>query len=154
MSQSKHFEHYEAYYIKLGIALYKDGKFIQVFDNEDEVLSYARATLEKIGYFIRRFKPIYQDTPIKFLREETHPTLPSICESKWLIYGTWESVSYNGKKQEVSLTSDVPIQSSWYSTISTRGLMESDPYIDKEDIIANMSDEEYERYLKIKRIKV
>lgn len=156
MGKNNCFTHYKAFYIESGIALYENEEFVDVFETETEMISYIRAFFNNIGYFIRRFKPRFQDTPVQFLLDEKHPELSPICEAKSCYYGTWQHLSYNGKKTDVPFTKEVPIQSSCSVgsiNISLKGhYIEFDPYLDNEDRLASMSEEEYERYLRLKRI--
>ena len=158
MGKSNCFNHYKAFYIESGIALYENDKLVDVSETEEEMISYIRAFFNRIGYFIRRFKPRFQDIPVQFLLDEKHPELPPICESKSCYYGKWVSLSYNGKKANLPLTTDVQIKSS--CTVGSINIsfkehyIESDPYLDNEDRLASMSEEEYEQYLRLKRVKV
>lgn len=156
MGKNSCFEHYKAFYIKDGIALYKENKFIQLFNTDEEVLGYVKYKLKNIGYFINRYIPMYEDTPIAFLlnekpKEELQPFSEAIAYRRYP--AVWNEVAYKGENKKSSLSACSSISSSYYgSTFSIEGLTNEDLYKDEEDTIASMSEEEYERYLRLKRI--
>lgn len=156
MGKNSCFEHYKAFYIKDGIALYKENKFIQLFNTDEEVLSYVKYKMKNIGYFINRYIPMYEDTPIAFLlnekpKEELQPISEAVAYRRYP--DIWNEVAYKGEMKKSSLSACASISSSCCAnTSSIERLINEDLYKDEEDVIANMSDKEYENYLRLKRI--